>query len=515
MSSPAEHATRDRLRVLFFVHSLGYLRFCDPVIQELLRRGHAVHLLFERDDHDPAEAAWLDAMERRDGFTWSLTTTLKTDVWRRFAKRTRTATDAARFHRAPFRESGYLFVRAEHRAPRWFRALARGPLGRSPAGLTLLERVLRELELAIPSSARLERELTAHAPDVLVVCPHLTPGMRHSDYVRAARAVRLRSVILVASWDNLSSKQRLHELPDRIVVWNETQADEAVELHGVPRRILVVTGAYPFDRWFGWEPRPRVTFLERVGLEPRRPYVLYVGGALFPAALTEAQWARRWLAELRRHPELASVGVLFRPHPTRVAEWSAVGFDDDHVAIWPRENLEMPIDADAGADFFDSIHHSVAVFGLNTSAMIEAAVVGRPVLTMLAPEFADSQQGVFHFDYLLRVGGGLLQVAESFDELREQVADAVGGRDAGAAGRRERFVSEFIRPRGVDRPAAPLAVEAIEAVAALGPAARPHEPLRRWLLRAPLAVYVRIRPLSRRVRFKARQLLETLPVVGR
>ena len=194
------------------------------MLQELLRRGHDVHLLFERDDHEPSEDVWLAEMEQREGFTWSLTQTLKYDTWRHYAMRIRSATDAIRFFSPPFRDSGYLFIRAEHRAPRWFRRLAARPSMQSQRARNAITRVLDTVEASIPSSRRLEQELASHEPDVFVMCPHLMPGMRHSDYLKATRALGLRSILAVASWDNLSSKQQLHELADRVTVWNETQS---------------------------------------------------------------------------------------------------------------------------------------------------------------------------------------------------------------------------------------------------------------------------------------------------
>jgi hypothetical protein len=128
----------------------------------------------------------------------------------------------------------------------------------------------------------------------------------------------------------------------------------------------------------------------------------------------------------------------------------------------------MPVDDAARADFFDSVHHSAAVVGLNTSAMIETAIVGRPVLMLLVPEFHDSQFGTFHFDYLLSVAGGLPVLARSLDEHLGQLAETLAGNDHGAAERNRRFVSEFVRPHGLDRPATPLVVDAIERVAAAG-----------------------------------------------
>ena len=68
--------------------------------------------------------------------------------------------------------------------------------------------------------------------------------------------------------------------------------------------------------------------------------------------------------------------------------------------VFPRGG-DNPIDPANRADFFDSIYHSAAVVGINTSAMIEAAIIGRPVCSMLAEEFAGTQEGTIHFHHLL------------------------------------------------------------------------------------------------------------------
>src|SRR5207248_1363799 len=77
---------------------------------------------------------------------------------------------------------------------------------------------------------------------------------------------------------------------------------------------------------------------------------------------------------------------------------------------------QAPTDESSKADYYDSIHHSAAVVGLNTTAMIEAAIVGRPVLTVLDPEYEAVQHGTLHFRYLLETGGGVLRVAETLSE---------------------------------------------------------------------------------------------------
>jgi len=114
----------------------------------------------------------------------------------------------------------------------------------------------------------------------------------------------------------------------------------------------------------------------------------------------------------------------------------------------------------ADPTLFDTVFHGAAVVGLNTSAQLEAGILGRPVLTILAPEFEEGQQGTLHFSYLLKEHGGFVDVAPDFDTHRRQLVAAVSGDYDPRAIRV--FIEQFLRPRGIDRPATPFMVEAIE-----------------------------------------------------
>ena len=53
-----------------------------------------------------------------------------------------------------------------------------------------------------------------------------------------------------------------------------------------------------------------------------------------------------------------------------------------------------PTDDQAKRDYYDQTYHCTAVVGINTSALIEASIVRRPVFTMLAGRFRNTQQGI-------------------------------------------------------------------------------------------------------------------------
>jgi hypothetical protein len=138
---------------------------------------------------------------------------------------------------------------------------------------------------------------------------------------------------------------------------------------------------------------------------------------------------------------------------------------------------------EARADFFDSMAWSEAVVGINTTAMIEAAIAGKSVLTILTPELA--QESTLHFHYLLEENGGFLHVAASLDEHLAQLRRVLDG-DAADEEQRRRFVQSFVRPAGLDRPATPVLADAVEELAAL-PVEERLSPLR-FLIRPILSV---------------------------
>lgn len=479
------------MRVLFFMRNFsGYFRQFEPALRELLERGHQVHVVRDRKDEMRGEQ-WAEALQAdHPAFTWSKALHPRTDSWSDLKRQVRLTTDYLYFLQPEYEQSTELVRRARRRAPDRIVRLMDSPDARlrRPAAVHLITRVLRAIESATPSSRALRRFIRGHQPDVVLLTPHLMPGSPQQEVLRAAMDAGFRTGLCVASWDNLSSKQLIRVVPDVVTVWNETQKREALDIHGLPPGCVTMTGAQVYDPWFDWQPRSRESFCARVGLPADRPYLLYAAGALFPASITEAQFVvERWLPALRasEHAQLREAAVLVRPHPKRFEEWSAAEFDGfGPLALWPREG-RMPVDEAARADFYDSIYHSAGVFGVNTSAMIEAGIVGKRVHTLLVPEFEGSQHGTLHFRYLTEAGGGLLVEALDLDQHLDQLADSVRAGGAAPDANRE-FVEAFVRPQGIDQPAASVFADTIERVAALGPARPARKPLRHRALRVAL-----------------------------
>ena len=445
----------------------GFVRYYDETIDGLLERGHEVMLGFT----DPSlRAEALEALEqwpRRPQLLGGVPA--RTDGYASLAVRVRILVDFVRYLDPRFARAQWLRDRRRvkllemplpERAVRQRDSLP-GPLVRA------LVKALLATEQAIPSAPEIEHLLRDLRIDALLVSPLVTGGSPQTDYVKSARSLGIPSGVLVASWDNLTNKGLMRVVPDRVFVWNAAQRQEAETFHGVPPQRIVVTGAQPFDRWFGRAPTTsREEFCARVGLDPTRPFVAFVGSTSNIAdAAAEDRFVRDWIQALRTShvPGLARLGILVRPHPDRRGPWSTIDVTGvDNAAVWPPDRPNSVVPAARG-EYFDSLHHSAAIVGINTSAMVEGAVIDRPVLTVRLPEFEQSQGGTLHFDHLLPENGGPLVVASS---LAEHVAQVAGSIDepAGVSQRNRAFVERFIRPNGLERPATEQLVDAIEAL---------------------------------------------------
>ena len=451
------------MRFLFVMQYPGYLRYFDSTVRLLASRGHQVVVAFD-SPHKQAEGT--EALDGVEGVTIVGRTPVRTDTWAAVAPGLRGTIDYVRYLHPSFADAPYLRGRMRVALPPLLSWLGRfKTLGATTT--RILIGVLSAIERAIPSSPDVERFISAQEPDAVLVTPLVTDRCPQVDLVKSAQALGIPVGLCVASWDHLTTKGLIRVQPDLVSVWNEEQRREAVELHGVRPERIVVTGAQPFDRWFERQPTERASFCRKVGLDPQKRFILFVGStASISAPDAELGFVRRWIDALRQEPALAAVGVLLRPHPYNAAHWRDVSVADlPGVAVYPR--AANPVNESDRQDYFDSLYHSEAVVGVNTTALIEAAIVGRAVHSVLADEFKDTQGGTLHFRYLLSESGGFLRVATSLSEHARQVVETLrspgGGREACA-----RFVAAFVRPRGANTPATPVLVDALEYLAASG-----------------------------------------------
>jgi hypothetical protein len=300
-----------------------------------------------------------------------------------------------------------------------------------------------------PASAR--AIIAAERPDaVAVVGVVFTRGP--VDFLKAAAWEGIPTAHWVQSWDNLTNKGLLHFTSDRVFVWNDFQRKELARYHGIPERHACVTGAQTFEHWFnGASPTSRSHFCSLNGLDPAQSIIVYLASSMqVEPPLTV--FFMRWLEAVRSSgdPVLEDATVLARPHPTNLDPWRGLESSHERLVVSPSIAGAPMNTPEYRQRFRDELHHASATVGLNTSAMIDAAILGKPVCTVELADVPNRQRGTVHFEYLVTVGGGFVRTARRFDEHLGVLAELVRSDPYERDEQSDGFVRAFVRPHGLD-----------------------------------------------------------------
>jgi hypothetical protein len=320
--------------------------------------------------------------------------------------------------------------------------------------LSIVRAALARAELLLSPPKAVVLQLRNLDPDVVIATPLLYPMYSGEvDYLKAARVLGRPTCVLVASWDHLTVRGVFPMIPDMALVWNERQVDEAADIHGLPKEKIAAVGAPVFDDWFSlryWEPRE--VFCQRAGLDPARPFIVYAVSA--PIVGDECDVAVRLVSELTARAGDVSVQVLVRPHPLHTQGLDRMKRAGLHV--WPPDGV-FPFKADQKRDYFNTLYHAAAVVGLNTSVFLEAMILDKPCVSIASQVAARAP--LAHYEHLVKAA--CCEFVSDEIAAAITVIDLVRGRDT-RRDARCRFIKNFIRPHGLNRPAAQVAVRVIE-----------------------------------------------------
>ena len=306
------------MRILFVVGRLAHVRHFDRAVRLLADRGHDICLASQDDDVEmwgvltghPRISAVVAPRNRGDDWTAAATMLRRTRDYIRYLH-PRYASAKLLRSRAFEKMVGSVSDGAETLGEDWSELLLRVPKPEQKR----VDALLAKLETAIPCDPNIHEFLVDKRPDAIVLSPLVGIGFTQADFVKSARALGIPSGMLVFSWDNLSNKGLIHEMPDRMFVWNDIQAHEARKLHKYANEQIVITGASRFDEFFEMQAAStREQFCQMAGLDPGRPIITYLGSSKFVAA-AEQDFVTRWISELRRSSR-SGFGGMQSGHPS-------------------------------------------------------------------------------------------------------------------------------------------------------------------------------------------------------
>jgi hypothetical protein len=448
------------MNIVFALHDPSVFRHFEEVIRRLCGLGHQVKVLHGNAYSD--KSIVVDSALETCNFQLSNFETipmLSRKKWLRMSN-VREMVDYANY------------LRPQHPTPwearRWRRKILFKPVSKalkySNAANKLIANhcvfnLLKWFERRIPPDPDILQWLKINRPDVVVSSPYILPRTGEIEYIQAALALQIPTIAIVLSWDNLTTKGTFHIIPDAVFVWNTALAEEATAFHDVPRDNIIIIGAPVFDFWFETQPSLDFdNFTIKTGIGANQPYVLYLCSSKYISG-DETSFVRAFATALHDNQNSAHIRVMVRPHPLNSQIWD--GFEDQNIVIWPKDPSWVDTTA-AKQDYYNSIYHSTAVVGVNTSAFLEAAIMDKPCVTILMKQYGFKQSKQGHFRHLLN--GDFLEVAHSFAKAASVIAEIIADNDRKKE-QRQRFVHDFIRPCGLDQSVSEIMTKAIEIAA--------------------------------------------------
>lgn len=457
--------------VVFALPQLARLPYHISTIESLAELGANVTLVIcrprKKDKNVPAtrEAAaadflaWVDAIPH----TYPNVTVVEDNPKRDSIRSIRTG-DSRSWRRTLRSYSGYL-RRLGHRnkyterwrnyLPPWLRRLTVFPPLRRLLRTELAFRTLTAMESRLKPDPAITTWLAANVIDAVVASPTSQRNSPEVEFVKAASHAGVPTAVAVLSWDALTTKGLIPCPPTMLLAWNHAHAGDAVDIHGLDAASVVVTGSPFFDKWFGadGEAGGRAATLRAVGLDERARYLLYLGSSTNIAA-NEGWLVKEIRDALDGDEALADLELVVRPHPAnpRMLE-ELVGVPRIHI-----DASGLPYSDEMQRDLADRIRNAEAFIGVNTSAMLDAVILGRPGFSILSDRYRETHADAAHFQRMTEAG--VLYVERNAAAFVESLRGVLDGEDPRAVNRR-RFVEKFVRPRGLDVPAGRRQAEAI------------------------------------------------------
>ena len=236
-------------------------------------------------------------------------------------------------------------------------------------------------EFILKPDDELDTYLRNIKPDALIM-PSSAYDPIVVDLINICRKEKIKSILLVDNWDNLSSKSILWRRPDCVGVWGEQTKEHAIEIQGFKDDQVSCIGTPRFEQYF---EKRNLILRSHFDFE----YVLFVGQSLPSDELRIVTIINDILCSSLFKE--TGIKLIYRPHP-----WA---MDQNLASVEALEALEAVIidpqitarDTDGGRveqfqpnlDYYPSLlQNAVFVVSALTSMIIEASIFRKKVIAI-------------------------------------------------------------------------------------------------------------------------------------
>lgn len=320
--------------------------------------------------------------------------------------------------------------------------------------IRLWRRFLRKIYHVVPDHS-FDPFFEKYQPD-LVFAPNM---VSHEDMrmLKGAKKRGIKTVGMMKSWDNLTTKAFVAVHPEKFLTQNEIIKNDLIQLVDYPAEQITVVGFPQFDRYRNRSQLlPRDEFLRSVGLDPTKKTILYAAaGDIIAPKDPEVIDALVRMVQSGVFGE--DVQILLRPHPKYVCHeerFRGISFvkvdrpgmylQPDHLGSWEFEQGDIE-------HFINSMAHADVIVNSASTTCMEAAIFDLPVVSIAfdganSLPYPLSLRRFYDFECIQRLmASDGISVAYSVRDLERHMAAYLKNRSYNKDGR-EKIVQEHCGP---------------------------------------------------------------------
>jgi len=282
-------------------------------------------------------------------------------------------------------------------------------------------------------------------PDFFVL-PSAILDYGTDDVLQIAEKLKIPTIMLVAGWDNLSSKGLLYRYPSAMGVWGEQNRKHAVEIQKMPPERVFNIGAPHYDDFHPTQKVNKAALREEFGLPAQGKTLLFAG----TFRLFDETQLLKEIDTAIESGQLPRMHILYRPHPWRVKRkseedffshtWRHIHMDPEIVKTYrsAKESGRGAVPDDFGIRMkhLIKIYQSVdAVISPMSTVLLEALLFGLPVQAVAFSDgkhswSADKVSTMEHFKELFDIPNLLVcRKREDFFAQMKRLVDLSGRAD--------------------------------------------------------------------------------------
>lgn len=272
------------------------------------------------------------------------------------------------------------------------------------------------------------------------------------ELLREAKRRNIPTLGMVKSWDNVTSKGLIRQVPDKMIVHTERVRNEVVMYADMRSEQIVVCGVPQYDIYFRPDSSERIAFWTRFGIDGTKKVILYLEPGLKLAPRGHEIWQMLDMA-IDDGKIKSKVDVFLSVHPAyayradiaeKLAHIRPVKFGyrlaANDLKTWELSN-------DAYKDVMRVVRYSDLVITTGSTMNIESSIFNKPIINIAfdgreSLPYHESVRQYYDYTHLLPiVRSGGVKIAYSFDDLVSDVNELLRHPEWGEEGR-ESIVKE-------------------------------------------------------------------------